>query len=154
VPSHHHGPSVQQAREQLAARRRTAVRPSPRDRTVHAAATAVVGVDTGLLAATQNLPISRAVVSFGFILVWLAAASWAERVSRAVPRRARRRSRLGIVGSLVLALGAVLPWLNLQAQHSPNTWPIALVAAAVIAAPSLVAAVVILADRQYRPDRQ
>jgi hypothetical protein len=148
VTSEHRSPSAQQAREQLAESRRSALRPSQRDHTIHAAATAVVGLDTGLFAATQNLPISRPLASFVFILVWLAATCLAERVSRAVPRRGRRRSRLGIAASLVLALCAVLPWLNLQAQHSPNTWPVALLAGAVIAAPSLVAAALILGDRE------
>ena len=37
----------------------------------------------------------------------------------------------------------VLPWLNLSAQTSPNTWPMVAAGAGLAAVPALVAAAVI-----------
>jgi len=129
----------EQAREQLAAERTLA---SPRDRRVHAIGTAVVGLSLAGVLASRNLFSGAAdvVVSAVFIAVCLGDVVWVERAARTVPRRARLWSRLGIGASLVLSLGVVLPWLNLQAQTEPNTWPMVSAAALVAALPSLVAA--------------
>ena len=143
------GLTPQQARAQLAASQRQ-LTASRRDRTVHATGTAVVGLDCGLLAATQNMAhgATKVVLSFVFFAAWLGAAAWSGRISRTVPRNARRWALCGIGASFALALFAVLPWLNLQAQDSPNTWPMALVAAVVVAVPCLVAAAVIAVGRR------
>jgi cytochrome bd-type quinol oxidase subunit 2 len=116
----------------------------------HALATASGGLSTGLLATSQNVAhgLARVAVAIAFFVVWIGAAVWAERTSRTVPRRARRWSLCGIAGSFVLALCVVLPWLNLQAQDSPNTWPMALLAALVVAVPSLATAAVIALRRR------
>jgi hypothetical protein len=129
----------EQAREQLAADRTLA---SPRDRRVHAIGTAVLGVSTAGVLAAQNLfsGAAQLVLSAVFVAVCLGDVVWVERVARTVPRRAKLWARLGIGASLVLSLGVVLPWLNLQAQTEPNTWPMVLAGALVAALPSLVAA--------------
>lgn len=144
----HRQPTPEQAREQLAATRRTSLG-SPGDADVHAVATAVFGVSVGILMASRNLVtgLGSAVLAAAFATVWLAVVAWAERSARTVPRRAKLWSRIGIVASLALALGAALPWLNYQAQTEPNTWPMVLAASSVVALPSLVAAVVIARGR-------
>ena len=139
----------EQARAQLAASR---ARPlgSDGDRAVHAVGTAVFGLTTGFYMATQNLVTGTAgiVLSCLVVAIWVAEALWVERAARTVPRRASLWSRVGIGGSLVLALVVVLPWLNLRAQTEPNTWPMVLVGALVAAVPSLVAAAAIARGRR------
>ena len=139
----------EQAREQLAASRPRALG-SPRDRRIHAMGTAALGLAIGLFMASRNLvsETGLAVVAVVFFIAWMAGLAWVERVARTVPRGARRWSRLGIAGSFVLALAAVLPWLNLQAQTEPNTWPMVLLGALVTAVPSLLAAAVIAGGRK------
>ncbi len=141
--SHHLTP--EQAREQLATIRARTLDTS-RDRAVHAAATAVFGVASALYMAAQNIlsdRISHTVGTAVFAAAWLITVWWIERVARTVPRRAKAWSRGGIVASFVLTLTVVLPWLNLSAQTSPNTWPMVATGAAVAAVPALVAATLI-----------
>ena len=139
----------EQAREQLAASRPGALG-TARDRQVHALGTAVLGLAVGLFMASRNLvsDTGLAAVAVVFIVAWMAGLAWVERAARTVPRGARRWSRAGIGGSFVLALVAVLPWLNLQAQSEPNSWPMVLLAALIVAVPSLLAAAVIAGGRQ------
>ena len=141
--SHHLTPD--QAREQLATIQERTMDTS-HDRTVHAAATAVFGVVTGLYMAAQNILadwVSHAVGTAVFVAAWLVTAWWIERVARTVPRRAKVWSRGGIVASFVLTLTVVLPWLNFSAQTAPNTWPMVAAGATVAAVPALLAAAVI-----------
>ena len=141
--SHHLTPD--QAREQLATIQERTMDTS-HDRTVHAAATAVFGVVTGLYMAAQNILadwVSHTIGTAVFLAAWLVTVWWIERVARTVPRRAKVWSRGGIVASFVLTLTVVLPWLNLSAQTTPNTWPMVAAGAAVAAVPALVAAAVI-----------
>ncbi|MEX5295526.1 hypothetical protein QYM41_09615 [Kocuria sp. CPCC 205268] len=141
--SHHLTPD--QAREQLATIQARTLETS-RDRTVHAGATAVFGVVTALYMAAQNILVGWVGHTIGtvvFMVAWLVTVWWIERVARTVPRRAKVWSRGGIVASFVLTLTVVLPWLNLSAQTSPNTWPMVAAGAAVAAVPALVAAAVI-----------
>lgn len=137
-------PTPEQAREQLRVSRDRSLRRDP-DRRRHAIATALLGLAVGLSFAAQNLVsgAGHVVRSALFLAAWLAVWVWVERVTRTVPRQARRWTRLGVAGSILLALGAVLPYLNLQEQSEPNTWPMALVAGIVIALPSLAAAALI-----------
>lgn len=130
----------EQAREQLQHRHTPLT--SPRDRRVHAATTATFGVAIGATMALQNLlgPGNNALRAAGFIIVWLGAATWAERAARTVPRRTKLASRLGIGGSMLVSLTIVLPWLNYSAQTEPNTWPMVLAGTAIIALPCWVAA--------------
>ena len=134
----------EQARLQLADAQARSLS-SPRDRKIHATGTAVFGFTIALGMATQNVVTGagRVVLSCVVLVILLGEAVWVERAARTVPRRARLWSRLGIGSSFVLALGLVLPWLNLQAQTSPNTWSMVAVAALIVAAPSLAAAAVI-----------
>ena len=141
--NHHLTP--EQAREQLATIQERTMDTS-HDRTVHAAATAVFGVVTGLYMAAQNILadwVSHTIGTAVFLAAWLVTVWWIERVARTVPRRAKAWSRAGIVVSFVLTLTVVLPWLNLSAQTTPNTWPMVAAGAAVAAVPALVAAAVI-----------
>jgi hypothetical protein len=135
----------EQAREQLATIQERTFDTS-RDRAVHAAATAVFGVASALYMATQNILsdwVSHSVGTAVFAAAWLVTVWWIERVARTVPRRAKAWSRGGIVASFVLTLSVVLPWLNLSAQTSPNTWPMVTAGAAAAAVPALLAAAVI-----------
>ncbi|MEX5271557.1 hypothetical protein [Kocuria sabuli] len=134
-----------QAREQLATIQGRTLDTS-RDRTVHAAATAVFGVASALYMAAQNILsdwVSHSLGTAVFAAAWLVTVWWIERVARTVPRRAKVWSRGGIVTSFVLTLTVVLPWLNFSAQTSPNTWPMVATGAALAAVPALVAAAVI-----------
>lgn len=140
-----HQLSPHEAREQLSASltRRLTRR---RDRTLHAFATATFGLALGLFSAAQNLAASwgeEVLLTAGFVLVVVGTASWVEWVARTVPRRSRLWSRIGLGASFVLSLLLVRPWLNLQAQSEPNTGPMVLAAAAVIALPALAAAAII-----------
>ena len=139
----------EQAREQLAASQSQSLRIAS-DRNVHAIRTAVLGLSVGLLTAPQNVlsGTSAIVADVIFVTVWMGGAIWVERAARTVPRRARLWSRLGIGTSILVALVAVLPWLNLSAQTEPNTWPMVLAGALVIAVPSLIAAVAIVGGRE------
>jgi hypothetical protein len=123
---------------------------SPRDRRIHAIGTAIFGLTSGFYMAAQNAitGAGHIVLSCVVVAIWVGEGFWVERAARTVPRRARLWSRLGIGGSLALALGLVLPWLNLRAQTSPNTWPMVLAGAFVVAVPSLVAAAVIARGRR------
>jgi hypothetical protein len=148
VPDHPHL-TPQEARKQLSASqsRRLTTR---RDRTSHAVATAASGLALGVFSAGQNLAASwvgQALLSAVFVLVVVGSASWVERAARTVPRRSRLWSRIGLGLSFVLSLLLVRPWLNLQAQAEPNTWPMVLGASVAIAAPCLVAAAVIARSR-------
>lgn len=140
---HHLTPD--QARQRLdAIRSRPLV--TSRDRAVHAGATAVFGVITVLYMAAQNMRsdrVSYTVATAVFVVAWVVAVCWIERVARTVPRRAKAWSRGGIAASFVLTLTVVLPWLNFSAQTAPNTWPMVAAGATVAAVPALVAAVVI-----------
>lgn len=145
-----HQPTPQEAREQLAAAQARQLG-SARDRRIHAVGTAVLGLTVGVFMATQNmvsLGTSGALLFVAFAVVCLGEAWWVERAARTVPRRSRLWSRLGIGGSVVLALVVVMPWLNLSAQSGPNTWPMVTVGAAVAAAPSVIAAAAIAAGRR------
>lgn len=147
----HHQPTPQEARERLAAAREARRLGSPRDRVVHAAGTAVVGLTIGVFLAAQNMVVSgmgHALLFAAFAAVCLGEGWWVEVAARTVPRRSRLWSRLGNGGTLVLALIAVVPWLNLGAQSAPNTWPMVIVGAAVAAAPSVIAAAVIAGRRE------
>lgn len=145
----HTRPTPQQAHEQLAASRALSLH-STRDRKIHAIGTAVFGASMGVFMAMRNMVtgVSAIALTCVYAAVLVAEVLWVERAARTVPRRAGRWSRLGIGASLVLALVVVLPWLNLQAQTEPNTWPMVLVAAVVVAVPSLVAATVIARGRK------
>lgn len=144
----HRHPTPEQAREQIAATQRTPLG-SPGDATVHAVATAVFGLSGGVFMASRNLVTGAwsALLAAAFATVWLGVMAWTERAARTVPRRARLWSRIGIFGSLAVALAIAMPWLNYRAQTEPNTWPMVLAASAVVALPSLVAAVVIARGR-------
>ena len=135
----------EQAREHLATLQARTLDTS-RDRTVHAGATAVFGVVTALYMASQNILagwVGHTVGTAVFLAAWLVTVWWIERVARTVPRRAKAWSRAGIVVSFVLTLTVVLPWLNLSAQTSPNTWPMVAAGAALAAVPALAAAAMI-----------
>jgi hypothetical protein len=141
----------EQARERLTAAQMQRPLPSPRDRKVHAIGTAAFGVGIGLFMAAQNMlsgPGGEVLRTALFFAVYLGVAVWVERATRTVPRRVRLWSRLGIAGSMVLALVAVLPWLNLHAQSEPNTWTMVFVGTLVAGAPSLLAAAVIARGRR------
>ena len=142
-------PTPQEAREQLEQSRERRL-PTPADRSVHAWATAVFGLSLGLLMAPRNLlsGTGQVLVAALFIACWIGAEMWVDRTARTVPRRARLWSRLGIGTSFVLALIAVLPWLNFSAQSRPNTVPMVLLAGLVIATPSLIAAIAIGRSRR------
>ena len=138
----------QQAREQLDSTRTRSLG-VPGDRTVHAIGAAAVGLTMGLHMATRNLVSEShyALLSGIFVCVMVAEVLWVEKASRTVPRRARRCFWTGLVTSFVVALALVTPWLNLQAQEGPNTWPMVALGAAVVAVPSLLAAAVIARSR-------
>lgn len=136
----------EQAREQLLTSQTRSMR-STRDRKIHAFGTAVFGLTLGVYMASQNVR-SDIAASLLFFAIWGGAAFWVERTTRTVPRRTKLWSRLGIGTSMVVALVAVLPWLNLQAQTEANTWSMVLVGALVAAAPSLVAAAIIARGRE------
>lgn len=138
-----------QARDQLGGRDSRSLR-STHDRRIHALGTVVFGLNVGAWAATQNAfdGVSRFVMAAIFMVIFIAVTIWTERAARTVPRRARLWSRLGFAASLILGLFAVLPWLNVQAQTEPNTWPMLLVAALIISTPSLLAAAVIARARR------
>lgn len=144
----HTTPTPQQARDQLGA---TQARPlaSTRDRRVHAVGTAVVGVTIAVLftASTVVSGVGGVVLCAGFTVVVLIQGWWVERAARTVPRRSRAISRAGIGTSFVLALVAVVPWLNLAAQSAPTTWPMVWAGAGVVAVPALLAAAVIARRR-------
>jgi hypothetical protein len=149
VPDHPHV-TQQEARTQLSASqsRRLTTR---RDRTAHAVATAVTGLTLGVFSAAQNLADSwqaEALLTVVFVLGVIGSATWVERVARTVPRRSRMWARTGLGVSFVLSLLLVRPWLNLQAQAEPNTWPMVLGAAVATAVPALVAAAVIARSRE------
>lgn len=139
----------EQARERLSADRNRSLG-SGRDRRVHAIGIAVFGLALGLVMTARHMTSGTAgvvlTIFFGGLLI--SEVIWVERTARTVPRRARLWSRLGAGASLLLALAAVLPWLNLRAQSEPNSWPLVLAAAAVVAVPSLVAAAVIARERK------
>lgn len=120
------------------------------DRRVYAVGTAISGLALGVFMAARNAVsgTSDILASLVFFVIWLGAAFWVQRATRTVPRRTKLWTGLGIGGSLVVALVAVLPWLNLQAQTEPNTWPMVLLGGLVVAAPSLFAAAVIARGRQ------
>ncbi|SOD97481.1 hypothetical protein [Blastococcus haudaquaticus] len=138
----------EQAREQLAAVGGRSLHLA-RDRRIHATGTAVFGLTAAVHMTTQNVVTGAAqvVLSCVVLAIFVAEAVVVERAARTVPLRARFWSRTGIGASFVLALGVVLPWLNLQAQTSPNTVPMVLGGAVLVAAPSLLAAVVIARRR-------
>ena len=144
MTSEHMHPTPEQARTQLAVSRTSALAPH-RDRTVHALATVVFGLVVGLYLSARNVVdgAGSVVASVLFFGCWLTAALWVERSTSTVPRRARLWSRLGLAGSVLVALLAVLPWLNLQAQDEPNTWPMVMAGALVVALPSVLAAAAI-----------
>jgi hypothetical protein len=134
-------PNAEQARAQLATDHPPLT--GPRDRRVHAITTATLGTAVGALMAIQNLlvgPGGTALRAFGYLVIVGGALVWAERAARTVPRHAKLASRLGLGGSLVVGLTAVLPWLNLSAQSRPNTLTMAIIGAAAIALPSWAAA--------------
>lgn len=139
----------EQAREQLVTSQSRSLS-STGDRRVHAAGTAAFGLTLGVFMAARNVVTgtSGVVANVLFLAVWLGAAFWVQRATRTVPRRTKLWSRLGVGASLVVALVVVVPWLNLQAQTEPNTWPMVLVGALLAAAPSLVAAAVITRGRE------
>jgi hypothetical protein len=139
----------QDARDRLA-ESRTRRLGSRRDRVVHAAGTAVLGLGIGFLMATQNVVsgAGRFALTCAFLVVCVGVAIGVERAARTVPRRAKLWSRLGIGASVLVALAAVLPWLNLEARTEPNTWPMVVAGALVTAVPSLLAATVIVRSRR------
>lgn len=140
----------ERAREQLAVDRERPLH-SAADRRVHAIAVGGFGAAMGLLFATQNMFSggTSSLVRYGVFLVgYLTLEFWVERTVRTVPRRVRLWRYCGIGASLPVALFAVLPWLNFEAQRAPNTWPMVLAGALVIAAPSLLAATVIARGRK------
>lgn len=148
MSAEHLHPTPEQANEQLVIGQAASLSTGS-DRRIHAVGTAVLGVTVGLfLAAGTDLTGAQGVLlSCVFVLVCAAEAIWVERAARTVPRRARLWSRLGFGVSMILALAGVLPWLNLQAQDGPVSRPALLLAALIIAAPSLAAAAVMTRER-------
>ncbi|TFV66260.1 UNVERIFIED_ORG: hypothetical protein E4P37_07435 [Bacillus sp. AZ43] len=139
----------EQARQQLADVE-SRVLGCPRDRRLHAIGTAVFGVSIALGLVTQNVlsGTARLALSCVLLAVMVGEGIGVERAARTVPRRARLWSRVGIGASFAVGLGFVMPWLNLEDQSSPNTWPMVAAAACLVALPSLAAAVVISRDRR------
>jgi hypothetical protein len=115
-----------------------------------ATGTAVFGLTIGLFAASRNMTEGPVCFwgSVAYFLITIGVALWVERTAHTVPRRARLWSRLGMSGSLVLALVVVLPWLNLSAQSAPNTWAMVLIGGCGAAVPVLVSAVLIIRGRK------
>ncbi|GAA1481750.1 hypothetical protein GCM10009624_21900 [Gordonia sinesedis] len=115
------------------------------DRRLQAGGTAAFGFGLGTMAVIGHLLSGRA----GAVLSGVAAAAllgvllWVDARTRAVPRRARLISRVGVGASLLVGLAAVLPWLNLRAQDESTGWGVAALAVLVIALPALVAAALI-----------
>ena len=142
-------PDANQARAQLSTTHPQLT--GPRDRRVHAITTATLGTAVGAVMAIQNLlvgPGGTALRALGYFVIVGGALMWAERAARTVPRHAKLASRVGVGGSLVVGLTAVLPWLNLSAQTRPNTLTMAFGGAAAIALPSWVAAGYIARSRR------
>ncbi|HSK23575.1 MAG TPA: hypothetical protein VK906_10385 [Egicoccus sp.] len=142
-------PTPAQARQRLDASGRAPLR-NRRDRRIHAIHTATVGVVIAMALATRNVldigsDVVLSVVMFGLMVALLV---WMERTTATVPRRAGLLSRVGVGLSFLLGITVALPWLNLRAQTEPNTWGMALGAAAVTAVPSLVAAAAIARGRR------
>lgn len=148
MDAYHPPLTPRQAREQLHSTRTRSLG-VPGDRMVQAIGAATVGLTLGLHMATRNVVSEShyAVLSGIFICVMVAEVLWVKTVSRTVPRRARRWFWTGVATSFVVALAFVTPWLNLQAQEGPNTWPMVALGAAVVAIPSLLAAAVIARSR-------
>ncbi|GGI04178.1 hypothetical protein [Egicoccus halophilus] len=142
-------PTPDEARERLDVSSRGTLR-NRRDRRIHATGTAVIGVVIASTLATQNVvgPRGDIVRNVALLVLVLGAIVWMERAATTVPRRVRLLSRVGVGLSFVLGLTVALPWLNLRAQTEPNTWAMALGAAAVIAVPALVSAVAIATGRR------
>ncbi len=143
-------PSPQQAREQLTNIQSRSLSSVP-DRRIHAIGTAIFGLALGFYAASQNIadePLWFWVRTLACWALALGTLLWVERAARTVPRRARLWSRLGMCASLLVALVAVLPWLNLSAQTTSNSWAMVAIGGLVAAAPSLLAAVAIATGRR------
>lgn len=146
-------PTTQPTAQEAAAR--LADRPvrlaDDRDRRIHAVTTVVLGAVIGVVMATQNVlatqvgAVLRGAVYFAVVG---GAIAWSERAARAVPRHARLASRIGLIASLVVGLVAVLPWLNLSAQTSPNSAAMVVVGAAAITVPTAIAALWIARARR------
>ena len=138
----------EQARERLRLTRARTL-PSAGDRRAHAIGTAVCGLTVGVHLGTQSVlsGTGRLVLLAALVAVFVAEAVWVERAARTVPRHAGLSARVGVGASLVLALVVVLPWLDASARTEPNSWPLVLTAAVVVALPSLVAAAAIVRGR-------
>lgn len=151
----HHDITPQQAREQLAEAETTTDRSD--DRRVHALATAGFGIAIGAYLALSRLAeeTSWEFVLIGFyVVVLLGLARWQTRSARTWPRHARRTSRIGLAGTFVLFLAAIIGFNVVEAQQEADglvpTDNIALLAGAglVVALPLLVAALVIRRGEQ------
>lgn len=83
--------------------------------------------------AAQNVVSGAGGTALGCVVVAVCMADGirVQRTARTVPRRAKLLGRLGVGATVVLSLGVVLPWLNVQEQTDPNTWPLVLAAAPV-----------------------
>jgi hypothetical protein len=152
----HHDITPQQAREQLAQADAATDRRSG-DRRVHALATAGFGLLIGGYLAVSRLVEDTSWQTLAivfYVLLLLGLAGWQTRGASTWPRRARRASWVGLGTTMALFLGAVIALNVSDAQPGAGTTAssdnvaLLVLAGLVVAAPMLVAAVLI--DRGER----
>jgi predicted membrane channel-forming protein YqfA (hemolysin III family) len=119
------------------------------DRWAHAGFLIIAGAVLGVLAVTRDVfdDGAHAVISAVLLAGMIGALAVVDRVTRTVPRRARRRSWIALTVSLAVGLVIVTPWLNLSARTAPNSVVAMLGGGALVALPCVVAAIVVVADR-------
>jgi len=134
----------EQARQQLqeAAARSLG---SPRDGRLYAAFTVCAGVTMALgIVLLHLVSVTAAVVATAGAVVLLSAfLMWIGRTARTVPRRTRTLMQVGATASTVVMLMVVTPLLTMSSLDGTTSWPMVLAGAVAVAAPNLIAAVLI-----------
>ena len=146
----------QQAREQLAEAEAATERRAG-DRPVHAMATAGFGLVIGTYLALSRVVADtswESVVIGSYVLLLVTLAGWQGRAARTWPRHARRLSWIGLRGTVVLFLAAVVG-SNVVRAHQESDATVSggavlalLAAGLVVALPMLVAALLIRRGEQ------
>lgn len=116
---------------------------SEADRLRYAMGTALVGTIVGsymVFARDLGSTVPRLAISGVFLGAAVGTQYWFERSAGSIPRHAKRWFGVSFVVSMLIALGAVLPILNLRTQTEPSSAVALATAVMAIALPSWVAA--------------
>lgn len=116
---------------------------SMRDRRIHGIATALIGIILGAALAIQPESEGPTLFLLVVIVCFIAVGAWQTRAARSTPRSTNRTAFVGIGATVVMVIAFVVLRQTLEVRGDELTWPLRIGSSLLVAAPMIVAGLVI-----------